>query len=314
LVASLACAGGKAKAVATGPTPVPGERVRLHTNSSTKAYPVKGSTSETIFDYIERNGPTDDSGQRGSGLTAAKWSYVWKGSASREGCGIASLTVSLDLTVTLPKHEAPQSLTPSVSRSWERFAADVGSHEQHHVDIYMAGAQTMKGLMQAIQPKASCDLLEKEIGAVWSREQKAIDDLQEVFHKDEDTRLSASRRPLQTQIETNRGRLNAMNSQIKAMDEQIDSLRKQIKEAQDLITPLKSQMESIEGAYGSNVPPTIFARYENLRSQYNALIGRYNSLVEQHNSLLDQRSKVAADYERLISTTNDLVDTFNWTR
>ncbi|HLF78394.1 MAG TPA: DUF922 domain-containing protein [Dehalococcoidia bacterium] len=286
----------------------------MHTNSSTKSYAVKGSTSEMIFDFIERNGPTDDAGQRGSGLTAAKWSYVWKGSASREGCGIASLTVSLDLTVTLPKHESQQSLSPSVTRSWERFSADVAAHEQHHVDIYMAGAQTMKGMMQAIQPKPSCDLLEKEIGAVWSREQKAIDDLQEAFHKDEDARLSAQRRPLQTQIETNRGRINAMSAQIRTMDEQVDSLRRQIKEAQDLISPLKSQMESIEGAYGSNVPPNIFARYENLRSQYNALIGRYNSLVEQHNTLLDQRSKVAADYERLISTTNDLVDTFNWTR
>jgi predicted secreted Zn-dependent protease len=312
---ALACGNSKSsETVTVHQAAAAGERVHLNATTSTKHYAVRGTNSDTIFDYIERNGPTDDAGQRGSGLTTAKVSYTWKGSATRQGCGIASLTVSLDLTVTLPQHESSRSLSPAVLRSWERFVADVSAHEQHHVDIYLAGAETIKEKMAAIEPKPSCDLLEREIAAVWAREQRTIDDQQEAFHRDEEARLAAERRPLQTQIETNRGRIRALAAQIRAIDSEIESLNRQIKEAQDLISPLKSQMESIEGAYGTSLPPNIYSRYENLRSQYNALIVRYNSLVGQHNTLIDQRSKVAAEHDRLVSTTEDLVEELSWKR
>jgi predicted secreted Zn-dependent protease len=204
LFVALACS--DPKPATPDPTPVAGERIHLQATTSTKSYPVRGTTSETIFDYIARNGPTDDAGQRGSGLTTAKWSYVWKGSASRDGCGIANLTINLDLTVTLPKHESPQSLTPSVLKSWERFSGDVGAHEQRHVEIYLSGANTMKQSFEAIEPKPACEILEQEIGAVWSGRQKAIEAAQEDFHREEDARLALARQPVQSQIEGNRAK------------------------------------------------------------------------------------------------------------
>jgi predicted secreted Zn-dependent protease len=292
----------------------PGERVHLRTSEQTRSYSVHGPSSEAIFDFIERNGPTDDSGQRGSGLTAAKWSYVWKGNAGKEGCGIASLTISVDLVVTLPKHEAPQTLTPTVLKSWERFAQDVQSHEQHHVDIYLQGASTLKQRMSEIPPQASCELLEKEIGSVWANEQKVIDTAQEQFHSNEEARINGQRKPLQTQIESNRTKLAAYGKDIRDLDASVASLRNEIKAVEAKIEPLKTEMERIESQYGNNLPPVVYVRYENTRADYNTLIARYNALVDQHNSALDRRNRVAVDYESLVEDTNDLVDTFNWTR
>jgi predicted secreted Zn-dependent protease len=286
----------------------------LQTSTATKTYAVRGATSETMFDYIARNGPTDDGGQRGSGLTTAKWSYVWKGNASKVGCGIASLTISVDLTVTLPKHESPQSLTPIVVKSWERFETDVNTHEQRHVEIYLAGANTMKQTMEVIEPKPSCDVLEKEIGAVWSGQQKAIEAAQESFHKEEDARLALARQPVQSQIEGNRGKIASLSSQIKGMDDQIESLRKDLKAAEEQISPVESQMQSLEGGYGRDMPPPIATRYQGLQQQYRTLVARYNSLVDQHNAAVERRSRTSAEYDQLITSTRDLVETYNWIR
>ena len=312
LFVALACS--NSKALPPDPTAVAGERIHLQTTTSTKNYPVRGATSEAIFDYIARNGPTDDAGQRGSGLTTAKWSYVWKGNASRSGCGIASLTINLDLTVTLPKHESPQSLSPAVIKSWERFSGDVNAHEQRHVEIYLTGANNMEQTMEAIEPKPSCDLLEKEIGAVWSGRQKAIEAAQENFHREEDARLALARQPLQSQIEGNRGKITSLSSLIKGMDDQIESLRRDLKAAEEQISPVESQMQSLEGGYGKDMPPPIASRYQGLQQQYRTLVARYNSLVDQHNAAVERRSRTSAEYDQLISSTRDLVETYNWIR
>lgn len=314
LIAGLSLACSSSKANVSYPTPLPGERINLQTTTATKYYLVHGTTSDTIFDYISRNGPTDDAGQRGSGLTTAKWSYDWKGQATKDGCAIAKLNISLDLVMTIPKHEATDTLTAATLKNWNTFADGVATHEQHHVDIYLDGANTMKEMMDAIQPQQSCDLLQTQIGNVWSDEQKTIETAQNDFHKAEDTRLSGIRQPLQTQIDTNRTKISSLGSQIKNMDDQIESLRRNLQTAQDQINPVEAQMQSLKGAYGNNMPPSVAASYEALQTQDRNLIANYNALVDQHNNAIERRTSVSSDYDQLLATTKDLVESYNWIR
>src|SRR5689334_22645386 len=82
---NLACRQAGPTPAPTG-TPTPSERVQLQTKNQTKYYNVGGLNSDSIFDSVKRNGPVDDAGQRGIGLTEVKWSYEWKGANNKEGC------------------------------------------------------------------------------------------------------------------------------------------------------------------------------------------------------------------------------------
>jgi predicted secreted Zn-dependent protease len=312
--ALIACKGRTDAPVVPEDIPVPQERIVLQTKTATNFYPVRGTSSETIFDHIKRNGPVDDAGQRGIGLTEVRWSYEWKGASTREGCGISNLTLGLDITVTLPKHEAPETLSASVLKQWDRVAAEVATHEQRHVDIYLAGAESMKVKMGAIGPRPACDLLERDIVSLWTEEQKAIDSAQERFHNDEDSRLAAQRAPLQSKIDANRTRLNSLIGQIRVLDGQIVSIGSELKTLEAQLASIKSQMESLELAYGNSMPPPIAGRHEGLRLQYNSLASRYNTGADERDASLTRRNRLVTEYDQLVGDTNELVDTLNWTR
>jgi predicted secreted Zn-dependent protease len=313
-----ACKTG-AGAAPTGPdapaNPTPAEqRVQLKTAQSTVYYAVKGSTTNAIFDFIEHFGPTDGEGQRGSGLTSAKWSYVWKGNTSRSGCSIGSMTISLDLVVTLPRHEQPSALPAAIATNWDKFAKEVTTHEQRHVDIYLDGAKTMQERMAAIPVRSSCSDLEKDLTSTWSGEQKEIEDAQGQFHAEEEAKIAAARAPIKAQMDANRARLAILDRQIQDSAAKVQRLRDETKSLEGQIEPLKTELDRIETTYGANLPPQVFARYESLRPVYNALAQRYNQVVDQHNAAIDEQTRLSAEHERLIAATNALVDTFNWTR
>ena len=119
---------------------------------STEYYPVRGTSAAEIFEEITRNGLVEKTGQPAIGLTAAEWKL-----ASEGPCNAPSLTITLSLVVTLPRHEQPEVLRGDVRRHWERFAARIAAHEQRHVDIFVDGANAMKASMETPRAKgASC--------------------------------------------------------------------------------------------------------------------------------------------------------------
>jgi predicted secreted Zn-dependent protease len=72
---------------------------------------------------------------KGSGLTAATWGYRWQPQNSSDGCIIASMTISLEIAITLPRHQQETALNPTLFPKWDQFEASVAKHEQTHVDI-----------------------------------------------------------------------------------------------------------------------------------------------------------------------------------
>jgi hypothetical protein len=81
----------------------------------------------------------------------------------------------------------------------------------------------------------------------------------------------------------------------------------------DRLEALKTKIDTILATYPSgNLPPDVFAEYEELRRLYNALAPNFNQLVSQYNSSIAhipwRRARQAVD------ATNLLDDQLNWTR
>lgn len=291
------------------------ERIQLAVSTATRYYTVTGRTTAEIFDSIDRNGPRDDKGVKGSGLTAASWGYRWQPQNSPDGCVIASMTISLDIVVTLPRHDQAGGLPFAIQANWQKFADSVAKHEQTHVDIDKAGASTIREKMLALRPAANCDALSRQVEALWNAEQRAIENAQAKFHADEDARIAALRAPLQSQIDTNRARISTLASQIQSLDAQLAAMNSELTNVNNQLDALKTRIDRILADYPSgNLPPDVYAEYEDLRRLYNALAPNFNAVVAQYNSSIAQRNQIADEHDRLVDATNLLVDQFNWTR
>src|SRR5262245_45183434 len=157
-VAALALLAGPGLTACSGPPPAPPRQpVGVETSVSTRYYPVRGTTTAAIFAAIDANGLVDTNGQRAAGVTTAEWKLTSDDVDARAvPCVFPSLTVALNLVVTLPRHETPDALPPDLQGRWERFAARVAAHEQRHVDIYLEGAKAIKARLEGTRTTVSC--------------------------------------------------------------------------------------------------------------------------------------------------------------
>ncbi len=325
LLAVVLCACGTSKAdrptsvppatIISVATPQLDSVVDLKTSESTTYYSVSGTSTEDIFASIEANGPTDNVGQQGSGLTSVDWQYKWSGDQDPSGsCSIRDLTIRADITVELPQHEDESSLSDSLRANWENYVAGVTAHEQHHVDIYLKGAQDIRDAMQEIGVEPSCDELEARIDAIWNDQQARINGLQQTFHSEENARLSAARDPLEKQIDDNRAQLASLQTQIGDLDDEITHLRSEISVFDNQVASIDAQIKQINDQFPNDLPTTIRDRLEQLIQQSNDLLATYNDKVDQHNAAIYQRNALSDQYDQLLTQTNQLVDQYNWTR
>src|SRR5262245_39942223 len=144
--AALALLAGAGLTACSSPPPAPlPQPAVVEASVSTTYYPVRGTTTATIFTAIDANGPVETSGRRAVGMTSVDWKLTSGDVDARAvPCVFPSLTVKLNVVVTLPRHETPDDLPTDLRERWERFVARVAAHEQRHVDIYLEGAKAMK--------------------------------------------------------------------------------------------------------------------------------------------------------------------------
>lgn len=116
---------------------------------------------------------------------------------------MTAMTVTLVITVTLPKLDNPSRLAPVLLARLEKFAAGADAHEQRHVDIYLAGAASMTEKMRAILPSITCGGVKALVDGVWSSQQTLIEQEQERFHEEDRARIRTLRQPIQAQIDAN---------------------------------------------------------------------------------------------------------------
>jgi predicted secreted Zn-dependent protease len=286
--------------------------IELQTTLDTTYYDVDGLSTEAIFNYIERNGPTDGEGKRGSGLTSVVWGYEWQGGPSGSECAISSMTIKAEMVVTLPRHIREAQLPANIRDNWESYAEGVKVHEQTHVDIYEDGALELQEAMNEIGAKKTCDLLEAEIKRVWTEEQSEINARQAAFHNEEYTRLARQRGPLSEKIDDNRAEIASLQRQIDNLGRELRDLSSDIEELVGEIDEIDDQVKKINESQQS--PQDRQAQLVVLLQQRNALQMRHNETVDEHNDVLGDRNARVLQRDNLINETNQLVDLFNWTR
>jgi predicted secreted Zn-dependent protease len=312
LVILTACGSGGAAPEATPTVDISQQRVHMETTVATVYYEVHGTTTESIFSYIEQHGPTDGEGQRGSGLTSVIWGYEWQGGEAGKDCAIRSMTIRADMTVTVPRHAALESLAESPRRHWSRYAEGVTVHEHTHVDIYEDGARSVQRQMQDLPAQPTCDELERQIGVVWAQEQARINQEQAQFHIDEALRLERERQPLAALIDQNKTQLVSLERQIGTLDQNVRTYRADIDATAKRIAELEAEITRVEQ---TNLPPAEKqAQLFTLVQRRNAEITRHNDVVEEHNTALRRRGDLATTHGTLLAQTNELVETYNWAR
>jgi predicted secreted Zn-dependent protease len=238
----------------------------VETSVSTHYYPVRGTTTAAIFAAIDANGLVEPSGQRAIGLTSTEWKLN-SGDVDVRAvpCVFPSLTVTLHLVVTLPRHETADDLPADLRDRWERFIARVAAHEQRHVDIYLEGAQAMKTRLEATRTSVSCADLEKGIDAAWRAGQADIERAQAAFHAEDESRARSEREALQARLDGTRVQLEPMDAQIRRLDAELADLRRQVDAGRaDLV-----------------------AEHNALDRRRGALAEAYNRLVADNNALID---------------------------
>ena len=288
----------------------------LKTSTATRYYPVRGLTTTAIFDDIDKNGLFDNAGRPALGQASVDWKMDSQGILVRGGmCEQPSMTITLNIVVTLPEHKRLSDLPPDIKANWQRFAARVAAHEQRHVDIYMSGARRMKSRMEAVLSKpGTCSGLEQTINGLWVSEQADIEKAQDQFHVEDEAKSQDDRRPLQAKIDVNQKRLSAIASELQSLDQTLEVLKRRRDNTQAELNAVKAEM----GKSGASPPTCAQSGLTNkllaLCQRYNAFVATYNALVEEHNQAVSRRNSLAHEHNQIVVTTNTLIEAINWTR
>jgi predicted secreted Zn-dependent protease len=308
LIALWGCAG-------LPPTPQR-EWVMIKTSSSVQYYSVRGTTTGVIFDDIKRNGLFDNKGRRAVGLTSGEWSIDWKRIETRGAvCSPESMTILLNLVVTLPQLDQLNDVSQGIRTNWQRFAASVAAHEQRHVDIYLNGAKTMKTRMDSIIKKSYfCSELENVVRSVWASQQAETERAQDEFHLEDEARIQNNRKPLQDQIDINQTRLTTINSEFRSLDQTLDDVKRQRDTTHVRIDAVKAEMAKSGASPPKCSQARLTSRIQALCQEYKALVAADNALVDQHNGAASRRNNLADEHNRVVAVTNGLIEAYNWTQ
>jgi predicted secreted Zn-dependent protease len=302
---------GGPSATATQPA-APEDRIRLVTTSATEHYLVYGSTSQEIAAYIDNYGPTDSSGTHASGVTAAVTDFTWRADSRPGICGIASVDLTLNILVKLPRHAQPERLTPDLRRTWDEFAAAVAWHENRHVEIATADMELVRDEMAAIQPKREgCSAVEAEIVGIWDAAKVRTTANQDAFHTQEDARIEKQLSELRAQFSANDGRIAFLAEELRSLDNRLGILERDVNALDAELNAMAAELERMRRQYGEALPPEVYVRYETTRALYNAGVPRYNQFLDEYRATRTRRDALASEHNALIAARNRLVDKYN---
>jgi predicted secreted Zn-dependent protease len=288
----------------------PRPAVTLTSTTATTYYLLWGTTTSKIFEEIEAQRLRDQDGERAAGLAAARSEMTLNGRENGALCTPESVKVTLDLVVTLPRHERVNDLSNDLRQRWEHFAAAVAAHEQRHVDIFVNSANTVKARIEAVLKKwVSCDDLKTTLQTLWNSQQAETDKANQEFDAAERARVDRDRKPLQAEIDRTNAALTGVTAEVRQLDAALDDLSRRAAAMRKNIDDVKADMANANGTCSR---PT--DRIEALCRQYNALVARHNALVAEHSSVVAHRNRLAGEHNLLVESVNGLIEALNWLR
>jgi predicted secreted Zn-dependent protease len=118
-------------------------------------YPVRGRSISELAAQAD---------QAEDGWTAftdwrTEWRYQWLDSGT--SCELTGGEVALTARITYPRWRPPDDVAPSVVARWERFMANLVTHELGHITIALQGAAAIDDHFDSGSIEATCSELER---------------------------------------------------------------------------------------------------------------------------------------------------------
>lgn len=165
--------------VATTESDPPGFALRVVDDD----YDVVGTSLEQLRAMATLLGPVR-AGLRHAAYTAweLRWSYARAARAA--GCAVASATVAVTVTRTLPRWTPVASADPALRPAWERYRAALALHEEGHALIAAGAGRAVHAALLALPAQPSAAALDaaardvvRSVSARYRDEERAYDAL-----------------------------------------------------------------------------------------------------------------------------------------
>ena len=298
MVALVAGCGGK-RAATPNPPVLNATPVALTVGESTTYYNVAGADAQAVFASIAAAGLQDADGSVAVGLTSREFGYRWTADG-QETCHIESLTITLNIVVTLPRLDDIDLARPALASRWPQFAEAVAAHEAHHVRIAKDEAESVRAAMADIgENKSGCHALSDQIAGAWSLGVEREKQAQLKFHAEEHARLDPARAEMTTRLESYRTQIDALKSQIDAMDVRLSGLRAKVDGFKAVTDDIRDRNPSL------SLPEPELLRYNTAVGSYNATLDSYNALVAQEKTLVEAHNKA-------VEESNAVAENLTW--
>ena len=279
------------------PTAAP--RVDVVVTETTEHYAISGATTEEIFEALNGSNLVDESGVPAIGLTDARWSYEYTARESRADCDMESLTLRLDIVVTLPSLANEGSLPPQLRARWLNFSEAVLTHEATHVQLERQGVDELRILLDglAAEPEG-CAALEAIVERLITEHRAVVTERHQQFHAEEEERLAAARAPMQQRLDDSLASIEARNAEADALKPRISAIAAEV-------DARRAELNALVAPYPDGVPEPQYSQALALQGEVQSLVATYNGLIEDYNALV-------ADVDALVTQRNGLLDEFVW--
>ena len=130
-------------AVESEPAPDPDLTIRV----SHTPYTIRGSSAAELRKQMDALGPTDAHGRYDA---YTRWYVRWKYPYERtpNACGLGKVTVTVDVTYTLPEWTPPPDASADLVSRWNRYLRALRSHESGH---HRHGAEAGRAVLEKLR-------------------------------------------------------------------------------------------------------------------------------------------------------------------
>lgn len=143
---------------------------QVQTHTDITYYDVSGDNVTALRAQLDRLSPADGSGARYDAYTT--WHIAWSWPVTADGtCRLRAATVSVGITLRLPRWLPPAGAPAWLVHDWQRYVAALQTHEQGHLDLVERSAPSVLAAIQG----ASCATAGAAAHAVSARIQQLND-------------------------------------------------------------------------------------------------------------------------------------------
>lgn len=152
-------------------------------------FDVPGTTTAEVNEGLRRLGPVDSLGRRAYATTRSSLRWAYESESTEKGCIIAKVTVSLDITINLPRIVDAARMSPKLKRAYAAYVKNLLGHERGHEKRVVAAAQRIEKRIRAIPPQPYCLLAREKASAVGFDVYQELDQIDRAYDLREQRRL-----------------------------------------------------------------------------------------------------------------------------